>query len=230
MTDEKALESTQEQPEVEEQPTPRVPSAPSEDKPTSKPKAGADDLDNLEAKIDSILSRREQSFKDRRIATLTEKVSKLEEILDSGVEASQPDPGRSKAVEQKSDDSAYMEAITAQILDGKGIAHDDPEYEALVDKYGSRISDPQQWKDVVQAFADRKSSKVAKQASVTPAASVVSGGVVSDGNTQEDIDKLASRLGELLADGKTAIDPNLRKERDEIRAQLNKLSPPEIIT
>jgi hypothetical protein len=225
MTDDVALESTQEQAEVEAAPKPRVPSQVSEDKPTSQPKAGADDLDKLEAKIESILSRKQQSFKDRRIAKLTEQVEQLAQILESGDEpVSQPDPGRSKAVEPE-DGNAFMEAMTAQILDGAGIAHDDPEYEGLVEQYGGRISNPDQWVSVVREFASRKGSKVAKQeSSATMASRVTSGGSASP--VEGDAEAVAEQLASIQrGEHGSPFSKENKNKIEELTARLNELDP-----
>jgi len=219
MTDEQALESTQEQPEVVEQPVLRVPSASSEDKPPSKPTAGADELERLEALVEQVVSRQQQSLKDKRIA----KLEKQLEALAGGEAVSPPDPGRSQVAERGNDTEAYMQAVTAQILDGAGVAYDDPEYIALVEQYGSKIKDPERWEKVVEKFAERKSSKVAKQESVTPAAKVAApGGIVAEADS---VESLANRLEEIRATGKASVDPLLKEERAKIIARLNELEP-----
>lgn len=224
MTDDKALESTPEQAEVEETPKPRVPSQASEDKPTSQPKAGADDLDKLEAKIEDILSRKQQSFKDRRIAKLTEQVEQLAQILDGDEPVSQPDPGRSKPVE-KEDGSAFMEAMTAQILDGAGIAHNDPEYESLVEQYGGRISNPEQWVSVVREFAQRKGSKVAKQESSASMASRVTNAAPA-APVGDDAEAIAERLAAIQrGEHGSPFSQENQNRINELTARLNELEP-----
>ena len=134
MTEEQNLESAQEAPEVEEQPVPTAPSVPSGDKPTSEVSSGVD-ISALEETID----RKLQSLKDRRLdklPQLEEKVNQLIAAYEGVPKESSPEVvGTTGGGEQ-----AYMEAMSAQILDGAGIANDDPEYNALVEHYGGKIA------------------------------------------------------------------------------------------
>ena len=219
MTEEPKLESAQEAPEVVEQPKPTAPSVPSGDKPTSEASSGVDI-----AALEDIIDRKIQSVKDRRLdrmPKLEEKVNQLIDLYESGPKDSSPEVvGTTGGGEQ-----AYMEAMSAQILDGAGIAFDDPEYNALVERYGGKITDPDQWANVTKAFADKRKSKASKQAGVTDAAGATAEGTVAEVSDEADMDSLVSRLDEIRASGQVTVDKKLKEERDEIVARLEELKP-----
>ena len=220
MTEEPKLESAQEAPEVVEQPKPTAPSVPSGDKPTSDIRSGVD-ISTLEETID----RKLQSLKDRRLDKLPQLEEKVNQLIAAyeGAPAKESSPdvsGKTGGGEQ-----AYMEAMSAQILDGADIAFDDPEYNALVERYGGKITDPDQWANVTKAFADKRISKASKQAGVTDAAGATAGGTVVEVSDEADMASLSNRLEEIRAGGMASVDPKLKEERDKIVARLEELEP-----
>ena len=221
MTEEPKLESAQEAPEVVEQPVPTAPSVPSGDKPTSEVSSGVD-ISALEETID----RKLQSLKDRRLDKLPQleaKVNQLIEAYEGAPKESSPEVvGTTGGGEQ-----AYMEAMSAQILDGAGIAFDDPEYNALVEQYGGKITDPDQWANVTKAFAEKRSTKVDKQEGVTEAAGATVAGTSVDVSDETEVATLSSRLEEIRTSGQASIDPTIKAEREKIMARLNELEPQE---
>jgi len=224
MTEEPKLESAQEEPEVVEQPKPTAPSVPSGDKPTSEVSSGVD-ISALEETID----RKIQSLKDRRLDKLPQLEEKLNQLIEAyegaSPKASSPEvSGKTGGGEQ-----AYMEAMSAQILDGAGIAFDDPEYNALVEQYGGKIANPEQWVNVTKAFAEKRRAKASKQESVTDAAGVTAAGTSAEVSEEADVINLSNRLEEIRASGMASVDPKLKEERDKIVARLNELEPQVIV-
>jgi len=223
MTEEPKLESAQEAPEVVEQPKPTAPSVPSGDKPTSDKSSGVDI-----AALEDIIDRKIQSVKDRRLdrmPKLEEKVNQLIDLYESGPKDSSPEVvGTTGGGEQ-----AYMEAMSAQILDGAGIAFDDPEYNALVEQYGGKITDPEQWIKTTKAFADKRSSKASKQAGVTDAAGATAEGTVVEVSDEADVASIVTRLDEIRKSGRASVDPKLKEEREQLTARLNELEPQVIV-
>ena len=219
MTEEPKLESAQEAPEVVEQPKPTAPSVPSGDKPTSEASSGVDI-----AALEDIIDRKIQSVKDRRLdrmPKLEEKVNQLIDLYESGPKDSSPEVvGTTGGGEQ-----AYMEAMSAQILGGAGIAFDDPEYNALVEQYGGKITDPEQWIKTTKAFAEKRGSKASKQAGVTEAAGVTAAGTSAEVSEEAEVSTLTSRLEEIRLGGQAIIDPKIKAERDEILARMSELEP-----
>ena len=218
MTEEQVVESAQESSEVVEQPVPTVPSVPSGDEPTSAPSSGVD-ISALEETID----RKIQSLKDRRLdklPQLEEKVNQLIAAFEGAPKESSPEVvGTTAGGEQ-----AYMEAMSAQILEGAGIAFDDPEYNALVEQYGGKVT-PEQWVSVTKAFAEKRSTKVDKQEGVTAAAGAIAAGTVVEVSEDEEMVGLIARLDEIRATGKGTVDKNLKEEREKISARLEELEP-----
>ena len=223
MTEEQNLESAQEAPEVEEQPVPTAPSVPSGDKPTSEVSSGVD-ISSLDEKIDLKI----QSFKDKRLSKIPALEKKLDELIElyegAPAESSPEVVGTTGGGEQ-----AYMEAMSAQILDGAGIANDDPEYDALVERYGGKITDPEQWVSITKAFAEKRSSKAAKQEGVTEAAGATAAGTAVSVSAEDELAGLSSRLEEIRTGGRAAIDPTIKEEREKIMARLNELEPQELL-
>ena len=220
MTEEPKLESAQEAPEVVEQPKPTAPSVPSGDKPTSEVSSGVD-ISTLEETID----RKIQSLKDRRL----DKLPQLEEKVNQLIAAYEGAPPKESSPEvvgtTGGGEQAYMEAMSAQILDGAGIAFDDPEYNALVEQYGGKITDPDQWANVTKAFADKRKSKASKQAGVTDAAGATAEGTVAEVSDEADVTNLITRLEEIQAGGMASVDTQLKEERAKIIARLDELEP-----
>ena len=220
MTEEPKLESAQEAPEVVEEPKPTAPSVPSGDKPTSEVSSGVD-ISTLEETID----RKLQSLKDRRLdklPQLEEKVNQLIAAYEGTPKESSPEVvGTTGGGEQ-----AYMEAMSTQILDGAGIAFDDPEYNALVEQYGGKVT-PEQWVSVTKAFAEKRSTKADKQEGVTEAAGATAAGTVVEVSEEAEMDNLTTRLEEIRASGKAAVEPTIKEEREKIIARMNELDPQE---
>jgi len=223
MNEEPKLESAQEAPEVEEQPVPTAPSVPSGDKPTSEVSSGVD-ISTLEETID----RKIQSLKDRRLDKLPQLEAKVNQLIEA-YEGAPKESSPKVAGTTVSGEQAYMEAMSAQILDGAGIAFDDPEYDALVEQYGGKITDPDQWANVTKAFADKRTTKASKQAGVTEAAGATVAGTVVEVSEEADMASLTSRLEEIRAGGRASIDPIIKAEREKIMARLNELEPQELL-
>ena len=223
MTEEQNLESAQEAPEVEEQPVPTAPSVPSGDKPTSEVSSGVD-ISSLDEKIDLKI----QSFKDKRLSKIPALEKKLDELIElyegAPAESSLEVVGTTGGGEQ-----AYMEAMSAQILDGAGIANDDPEYNALVEQYGGKISSPDQWVNITKAFAEKRTSKAAKQEGVTEAAGATAAGTVAEVSEEAEMANLATRLAEIRTGGLASVDSNLKEEREKIMARMDELEPQQIV-
>jgi len=221
MTEEQVVESAQESSEVVEQPKPTVPSVPSGDEPTSAPSSGVDSV-----ALEEMIDRKIQSVKDRRL----DRVPKLEEKLDQLIKLYESEPKAEPSPEvvgtTGGGEQAYMEAMSTQILDGAGIAFDDPEYNALVEQYGGKVT-PEQWVSVTKAFAEKRSTKVDKQEGVTDAAGATAAGTVVEVSAEEDMDNLTTRLEEIRASGLAAVDPKLKEEREKILARMNELDPQE---
>ena len=224
MTEEPKLESAQEAPEVVEEPKPTAPSVPSGDKPTSEVSSGVD-ISTLEETID----RKIQSLKDRRL----DKLPQLEEKVNQLIAAYEGAPPKESSPEvvgtTGGGEQAYMEAMSAQILDGAGIAFDDPEYNALVERYGGKITDPDQWANVTKAFADKRKSKASKQAGVTDAAGATAEGTVVEVSDEADVASIVTRLDEIRKSGRASVDPKLKEEREQLTARLNELEPQVIV-
>lgn len=241
---EKELEGAQETPE-EEVPT-SPPSVPSADKPPSP----LDDLDveSLAEKLAPHLAeslrpewqKDDQSVKDRRIAGLTDDVERLKAYakaaggdLDKAVREMQIDdmlagrseskvPGRTES--GSSGLEAAMQAVSTEILSGAEIDFDDPEYVALTKQYAGRIQNAEDWRAVTQAFADRRTTKAAKQEGVTDAATVgATGKAVSTG--EKSYDELAVELDELKSKGSSR--ENMIRQREILKEMGSDLGEPE---
>lgn len=222
MSDE-VLESGQETQEPLEQPKPAAPSVPSGVQPTSAPKSEADDL----AKLEEVIDRRFQSFKDRRLSKVDEMAEKLDQLLSqmddqpAAAPSSEPVPGRTGGGDQ-----AYMEAMSAQLLDSAGIAYDDAEYSALAEQYGGRISNPEQWITLVREHVSKRSSKEAKQASVTEAAVVVPGGSVAGAVSGDSVEDYADELEQIqMGERGSPHKPENLKRMQELSDKINELDP-----
>jgi len=216
MTEEQVVESALEAPEPVEQPVLQVPSTPSGDKPTS---VASSEEDVLERLAQSIKDKRFSS-QEKEIGAIKESISHLTDLLEKGQPAAQEVQGGTSGV----DDWAYAEAMSAQSLDGAGIAYDDAEYNAMVAKYKGKVS-PTQWVDIADKFAARRSSKTAKQSNITDAVGVTAAGTSVEVSEEADVANLSKRLEEIRMSGKASVDPNLKKERDEIVARLEELEP-----
>jgi len=215
-TDEQVVESAQEAPEPVEQPVLAVPSTPSGDKPTS---VASSEEDVLERLAQSIKDKRFSS-QEKEIGAIKQSISHLTDLLEKGQPATKEVQGRTGDV----DDWAYAEAMSAQSLDGAGIAYDDAEYNALVAKYKGKVTPPQ-WVDIADKFAVRRSTKAAKQSGITEAAGVTSTGASVDVSAEADVANLSNRLEEIRKSGLASVDPKLKEERDKIVARLEELEP-----
>ena len=220
MSDE-VKESAQEIQEPVEQPIPPVPSVPSGVEPTSAPKSEADDL----AKLEAVIDKRFQSFKDRRLSKVDEMAEKLDQLL---AQIDEPAEAPPQAVQggTATGDSAYMEAMSAQLLDSAGIAYNDAEYSALAEQYAGRISNPEQWINVVREHVSKRSSKEAKQASVTEAAVVVPGGSVAGAVSEGSVEDLASELEQIqMGERGSPFKPENQAKMQELAEKINELEP-----
>jgi len=223
MSDESAKESGQEQQEVQGQPTLEVPSVASGVQQTSGSQNDEAVLERLLSRVDERLDRKMQSLKDKRIAELEKKINML---LDEGESAPVREvSGRTKQADQSGgeDHQPYMEAMTAQILRGADIAFDDPDYVALVNEYGQKITNPDQWEKVVREFANNKKVKGTKQSNVTPAAMSSSGSSPPPG--QRDTEKVASELMKVQRALARKMTPDLLDKQAKLVKELNELDP-----
>lgn len=243
MTD-KDLEGAQEPPEGDDEPT-SPPSVPSVDKPPSI--LNELDVETLAEKLAPHLAdslrpewqKDDQSVKDRRIAGLTDDVDRLKSYIkqeggdvDKAVREMQVDdmlagrseskvPGRTES--GSSGLQAAMQAVSTEILSGAEIDFDDSEYVALTKQYAGRITNAEDWRAVAQAFADRRTTKAAKQAGVTDAATVGASGAVS-AVSSDDAEEVAAELDGLL-DGREVSKPETQKRIAELKARLEELEP-----
>jgi len=231
------LESTQEQPEAEESPTPSVPSVVSGDTQPSETQFDPDALASKTAEllrpmIEQEVSRTFQSGKDRRFADVEliskylkeaggdvskaardMKLDEIYESLGSEGEVGTYTPGSGS-------DEAFMEARTGQLLRDAGIDFEDPDYKMLVAQYGGRVTDPNQWLAVVEGFTATRQTKRAKQENIPGAAAASEGGNVLSAGGDEDIETLTQELNKLQALPATAETMAKRKElRQRLSAQ-----------
>ena len=242
MADEEGkLESTQEQPEAEESPTPSVPSVVSGDTQPSETQFDPDALasktaEKLRPMIQEEVARSFQSGKDVRYASVEKihsyleaaggdvakatrdmKLDEIYERLDSEGEVGAYTPGSGS-------DEAFMEARTGQLLRDAGIDFEDPDYKMLVAQYGGRVTDANQWISVVEGFTATRQSKRAKQENIPGAAAASEGGNVISAEDDKDIETLTQELNKLQALPATAETMEKRKElRKRLSAQQDKI-------
>ena len=234
--EELGTDATEEQSEATEQPSPSTPSlvSPAE---ASAPTFDTDALvEKLSGVLDEKISRTFQSAKDRRFADV-ELISKyLQEAggdvskatrdmkLDEIYERLGSDGAAGPAAQGDESNQAYMEARTAQLLSGVGIDFEDPDYKMLVAQYGGRITNPDQWIGVVEAFTGQRQNKQAKQELVSPAAAASESGKVITAEGDEDIESLTQELTKLMAQPATAETMKARAElRQRLSAQQDKI-------
>jgi hypothetical protein len=222
MTEEPKLESAQEAPEVEEQPVPTAPSVPSGDKPTSEVSSGVD-ISALEETID----RKIQSLKDRRLDKLPQLEEKVNQLI-AAYEGAPKEPSPEVVGTTEGGEQAYMEAMSAQILEGAGIDFEDPEYLGLVKQYGGKLT-PEQWINTTKEFVKKRATKGAKQEGVTEAAGATAAGTVVEVSEEADMENLTTRLEEIRASGRASVDPKLKAEREKILARMDELEPQELL-
>lgn len=233
-------ESAPEKPESPEKPTQKAPSVPSVDKPpSSEPGLSAEKLakelaPHLAEALRPEWQRDDQSVKDRRIQGLTDDVTRLEQYIKAqggdvrkAVREMQVDDllssGRSSSVPGRTDGGgeglkAAMEAVSTQVLTGAGIAFDDEEYTSLVKQYGNRVTNADNWRAVVQSFADRRTSKASKSDSVTGAAAAGKTGGTSTA-TKADEDALNKEYEEIMGwkRGNPHNDANLKRLNEIVK-------------
>lgn len=226
-------ESTAEVSEQQAPPAPKLPSVPS----TAAPSAAGLDAEALVAQlterlssvIDEKINRSFQSAKDRRFSDV-ERIHKYLQASGGDVAKATRDLQMDELYEQVTSgkavgaapagnegDKAYMEAKTAQLLQGAGIDFEDPDYKLLVAQYAGRISNPSQWTDVVQTFADQRVSKREKSERITGAAAVSEHGrsVVTPPDTE--LGALTAELAKLGAQRPTA---EIMAKRRELRLKI----------
>ena len=241
MTDEVKLESGPEEPEVQEQPTPEVPSVPSA---VEQPSAPSLDADSLAAKVAEMvrkdlqqdIERQFQSTKDRRYASV-EKIAAYLDAAGGDVEKATRElkvdeilaregVSQSEVLGRTEDETAAaFTAISEEILSGAGIAFDDPEYLAFVAKHNNKITTPESWRSVLQAHADRRRVQSQRQEGVTPAATPSSGGTVVQPTDEQE--SLTQELADMYAGKKGSLGkPENRKRIREIKDLLDTMSPP----
>ena len=242
MTD-KPLESAAEPQEPEADAT-AAPSVPSLEQPPS-PFSGLD-VETLAEKLAPHLAdslrpewqKDDQSVKDSRIHGLIDDVDRLKSYMkreggdvDKAVREMQIDdmlagrseskvPGRTES--GSSGLQAAMQAVSTEILSGAEIDFDDSEYVALTKQYAGRITNAEDWRAVAQAFADRRTTKTAKQEGVTSAATVGESGAAA--TASGDAESVAAELNELL-DGTGVTKPETQKRIAELTARLEELEP-----
>ena len=241
MTDEEVKqEQTEETTEATDSPSPSTPSLVSPGE-ASAPPFDADALasktaDLLRPMIEQEVSRTFQSGKDKRYANV-ELISKYLENaggdvakaardmkLDEIYERLDSDGAAGAAPQGSESNQAFMEARTAQLLSGVGIDFEDPDYKMLVAQYGGRITNPEQWIGVVEAFTGQRQNKQAKQENIPGAAAASEGGNVITAEGDEDIESLTQELTRLQALPANAETMAKRKEvRLRLTAQQDKM-------
>ena len=222
------LEPTTEPTEPTDPPSPSTPSLVSPGE-VSEPTFDADALasktaDLLRPMIEQEVSRTFQSGKDKRYANV-ELISKYLENaggdvskaardmkLDEIYERLDSDGADGTAAQGSESNQAYMEARTAQLLNDAGIDFEDPDYKMLTAQYGGRITNPEQWIGVVEAFTGQRQNKQAKQENIPGAAAAIEGGNVITAEGDEDIESLTQELATLQAQPATAESMALRTE------------------
>ena len=241
----KPLESAAEPQEPGAEPT-AAPSVPSLEQPPSP--FGDLDVETLAEKLAPHLAdslrpewqKDDQSVKDRRIAGLTDDVARLKSYMsksggdvDKAVREMQIDdmlagrseskvPGRTES--GSSGLQAAMQAVSTEILSGAEIDFEDPEYVALTKQYGGRIDNAEDWRAITQAFADRRTSKAAKQEGVTEAATVGATGKVA-ATGEKTYDELAAELARLKSEGSSR--ENMTRQREILKEMGSDWSKPE---
>lgn len=240
MADDEVLESESEAQEEAGQPTP-PPSIPSIDEQPSAQSPNVEDIasktaDLLRPMIQEEVARTFQSGKDVRYssvekihayleaaggdvakATRDMKLDEIYERLDSEDEVGAYTPGSDS-------NAAYAQAKTQQLLERAGIDFEDADYKMLVAQYGGRVTDPNQWVDVVKGFVDQRQDKKAKQEQIPGAAAASEGGTVISAEGDEDIEALTQELTKLQALPATAETMAKRKElRQRLSAQQDKM-------
>jgi 3-methyladenine DNA glycosylase/8-oxoguanine DNA glycosylase len=175
--------------------------------------------------LEETIDRKIQSLKDRRLDKLPQLEEKVNQLI-AAYEGAPKEPSPEVVGTTEGGEKAYMEAMSAQILEGAGIDFEDPEYLGLVKQYGGKLT-PEQWINTTKEFVKKRATKGAKQEGVTEAAGATAAGTVVEVSDEAEMDNLANRLSEIRAGGKAAVDKNLAKERDEIRARMEELDPQE---
>lgn len=235
---EETLESGPEPQEPQGSPSPVVPSAPSGDKPTSaEPRLDAAVLDRLAKleqqleKLPDIVERGIQSTKDRRFAALEgvnpDTLAKFKKYLDQfggdenrAIREMQVDDMLARGSQQQprgGGDAMVTERMTRyarRILATAGIDFNDSGYKELVQRANANWNSVGEdgFYDMLENFANERSTKAVKQAGVTPAAKVAPAGAVSTSRTAAEI---AADLAELQR-----TDPRNIEGRKALRAEL----------
>jgi hypothetical protein len=239
MTEE--LESAQEQ--TEETQSPAVPSAVSEDKPTSAPSVNVEELlDTLMPKLEERIERSVQSTKDRRFATMGDDIERLKSYIksaggdvDRAVREMKLDDlieqgGSGAAVQGGTDASGTevaFEAISTELLSGAGLAFDDAEYTAFAGQWSGKVRNPAHWREVLGAHLDRRQSKATKQESVTDAAAAsTSGATIGSEDKDTEMASINRQLFEYYSGAHgSPDDPKNMQEIQKLNARLNEFEP-----
>ncbi len=235
-------EEAQDTPEEETQDTPAVPPVPevSETSPQEASPQPTFDVDAIADRVveklgptlDSKVDQRFKKTTDPRFADVRKVASYLdaaggdaekaarEMMVDQMLEGQDTSEGPAGTVSKEELDAQIL-AETTIILDGAGIAYNDPRYVALQEQYKDRISHPSVWKSVLSTAMEQW----AKQEGVTSAAVVSTvGGTV----TSEDAEELAAELAQLQRPGPNepgVTHPDNIARRKEIDAKLKTLTP-----
>lgn len=174
-------------PETQGPPTPQVSGASPE---AASPQSGVsvdavvqEVMKRLDPDLDKKVDQRFKKVSDPRFADV-QKVSEylkaaggnVEQaarniLLDEMIEREQKVPQRPSGNVSEAEANAVIEAQTTLILEGAGIAFNDPRYLALYDQYKDRISSPQTWESVLKTAIDTWN----KQTTPKPAALVPEG-------------------------------------------------------
>lgn len=228
-------EEAQDTPQEETQDTPVAPPTPvvsDASPPVASPQPTVDVdaiADRVVEKLDEsgVLDRKvhqrfqattDKSFADvRTVAEYLRKADGDEDLalrnmqIDYVIEQQQSSEGPVGAVSKEELD-AQIEADTTLILDGAGIAYNDPRYIALYEKYKDRISHPAVWKGVLETAVEQW----AKQESASPAAIVGEGGGTPPPTASDEV-QLRKEYEERLAEIRQGDVRSITKLKEEMR-------------
>ena len=234
MTDEElGTESTEEQTEATDSPSPDTPSLVSPGEASAPPfdpdALASKTADLLRPMIEKEVARSFQSGKDVRYSSVEKIHSYLEAAggdvgkatrdmkLDEIYERLDSEDAAGPASQGSETNQAFMEARTGQLLRDAGIDFKDPDYLMLSAQYAGRITDPNQWLAVVEGFTGTRQTNQAKQENIPGAAAASEGGTVLSAGGDEDIESLDAELNRLIALPATA---ETMAARSEIRKKL----------
>lgn len=215
-------------PENQGPPSPKVSDASS---PEASPQSGVsvdavvqEVIKRLDPDLDKKVDQRFKKVSDPRFADV-QKVSEylkaaggnVEQaarnmLLDEMIEKQAVPQGPSGNVSEE-EANAVIEAQTTQILDGAGIAYNDPRYKALYDQYKDRISSPKAWETVLKTAVETWN----KQSTPKPAAVVPEGrSVPPPASLQAEYDEAAAKIRQGDIMGLANLKAQFRKKGLEV--------------